>query len=120
MSRIIDINRLLDEIGTDSRSASDPWTLSGDRNAITRDALNPGVLADMASSPGDLATEILSSRQIAQADSLASAKGQTHETSDSQSSSGIFQGLLNIFPLASGLMKLFGLGETAPGARRVS
>lgn len=110
MSRYIDINRLLDEIATDSRSASDPWTLSRSPKAITRDALKPGVLADVTTSPDELAREIQSARQIEQADAAASTRSQTGQASTSPSGSGLLQGLLNFFPLASGVMKLLGLG----------
>ena len=112
MSRYKDINQLLQEIGTSARSASDPWTISrSDQGAVKRGAFNPAVVADMGAPAQDLISEIQASERITQADiAPSSSNGGQTTGGGSSGSSGILGGLLNLFPFASGIARLFGFG----------
>ncbi len=116
MSRYSDINQLLEEMGSSDRSAGDPWTISrGSQGAVSGNSFSPGVVADLGAPAQDLTSEIQSSEQIAEADEVvtsptgSSAKG----SSKSSASSGILGGFLGLFPLASVVGKLFGLGGSS-------
>jgi hypothetical protein len=111
VSRYNDINQLLEEIGTSARSAGDPWTLSRSyRGTVKQDAFSPGVVADFGAPSQDLTSGIRASENIARADAVISPSTGAPRESNSSSSSGLLGGLLNFFPLASGIAKLFGFG----------
>ena len=110
MSRYNDIDKLLEEIGTSARSASDPWTLSrNDLKTVRRGSFTPAVVGDMGAPLQDLSSEIQSSEKITNA-AIAAAGPTGSSGSEGQSgSSGFLSGLFSFFPLASGIAKLFGL-----------
>jgi hypothetical protein len=113
MSRYNDINQLLDEIGTSDRSAGDPWTISSsNQGTVKRDSFSPAVVADLGAPAQDLASEMQSSEQIAKADEVVTSPTGSSGSGSSTSSdgSGILGGFLSLFPLASVVGKLFGLG----------
>jgi hypothetical protein len=113
VSRYIDINQLLDQIGTSARSAGDPWTLSRtNRGTVRQDAFNPSVVADLGAPVQELTSEIQASQNIEHADTIASSP--TSGQSQTSTGSGFLGGLLNAFPLASGIAKLFGFGDKPP------
>jgi hypothetical protein len=112
VSRYIDINQLLGELGTSDRSAGDPWTLSrGSRGTVKGDAFSPAVVAELGAPLQDLKGEIQSSEQITQAATVPSSSSGGNGSSTGSSFLG---GLLNFFPLASGIAKLFGFGDSTP------
>ncbi|HEY3840015.1 MAG TPA: hypothetical protein VGL72_25765 [Bryobacteraceae bacterium] len=114
MSRYTDINQLLDEIGTSGRSASDPWTLSrGASGEVRRDSFEPAVTADLGAPLEGLGSQMQSSARITQAEIAQSASGSSQSTQSSPNG-GLLGGLLNFFPLASGIAKLFGFGGSSP------
>jgi hypothetical protein len=111
VSSYIDINELIDEIATNARSASDAWTLGRDAGVrIKRDSFNPSVVADLTAREEGLEAAIQQSRQIQAAD-VASFAGSTTSGSSSSTSGGFWSGLLNLFPIASGIADLFGFGS---------
>jgi hypothetical protein len=118
MSRYIDINQLLDEIGTSARSADDPWTLSRrHRTKVEGTPFEPAVMADLGAPVSELQTEAKSSTKIEQADLVGSSLVAGSTAKSSTGESGLFGGLLSAFPLAKGIADLFGLGdEQAPTA----
>ncbi len=117
MSRYIDINQLLEQIGTSGRSASDPWTLSRrSGGTVQGSAFSPAVDADMSAPAQDLTSEIQSSERITQADILASSPSGGATGGSSSSGGGFLGGLLNFFPLASGIAKIFGFGDNSSPA----
>jgi hypothetical protein len=112
MSRYNDISQLLDEIGTSDRSAGDPWTISrSGRGTVKRSSFSPAVVADLGAPAQELTTEIQSSGQIAKADQIPTAS--SNNGSSKSSTSGILGGFLSLFPLASTVSKLFGLGGSS-------
>lgn len=116
MSRYSDINQLLEEIGTSDRSAGDPWTISRSyQGTVRRSSFSPAVVADLGAPPQNLASEIQSSEQIARADEVATSPTGSTTSGSSKSSmgSGILGGFLSLFPLASAVGKLFGLGDSS-------
>ena len=116
MSRYSDINQLLDEIGTSDRSAGDPWTISrSNQGSVKRDSFSPAVVADLGAPAQGLTSEMQSSEQIAKADQIATSPTGSSAGGSSKSSlsSGFMGGLLSLFPLASVVGKLFGLGGSA-------
>src|SRR5580704_15755899 len=116
MSRNSDINQLLDEIGTSNRSAGDPWTISrSSQGTVKRDSFSPAVVADLGAPAHDLTSEMQSSEQIAKADEVVTSPTGSSGSASGASSmgSGILGGFLNLFPLASVVGKLFGLGGSA-------
>ena len=113
MSRYIDINQLLDEIGTSGRSAGDPWTLSRSYRTVSkRNSLQPSVVADLGTQSQELGAEIQASERIANANSAPSPTIPSG-SGKSSSGSGLLGGLLNFFPLASGIAKFFGFGDSS-------
>ena len=114
MSRYIDINQLLEEIGTSARSASDPWTLSrGYHGLINHDSFQPSVVADLGAPIPELNSEVRSAEQIANANVIAPGPTSGTTSTNSSGGAGWLGGLLNFFPLASGIAKLFGLGDSS-------
>jgi hypothetical protein len=115
MSRYSDINQLLDEIGTSGRSASDPWTLSrSSPGRLRQDPFEPAVVADMGVPTQNLDSEILSSERITQAEIATQSGNSSSNSSQSSTAGGFLGGVLNFFPLASGIAKLFGFGSSTP------
>jgi hypothetical protein len=120
VSRYIDINQLLDEVGTSSRSASDPWALSRNSNTgLKMDAHGLSVVADAGATPDTLDQQLSTASAIQSAFSEASVrKTEAQSTGGSSNSSGFLSGLMDFFPLASGIAKLFGFfggdGDPAP------
>lgn len=113
MSRYIDIYQLLQEIGTSARSASDPWTLSRSyHGTVPRDSFSPPVVADLGAPPELLSSAIQSSEQITRAANVASSPTGGSGSGNPSSGSGFLGGLLGLFPLASGIAKLFGFGSS--------
>ena len=120
MSRQIDINQLLEEIGTSSRSAVDPWTLSRrSSEPIRGNGLEPGVLGDLGSPVQELASAVQTAVSIAQGNRLESRAASGSAEGSGTPGSGLFTGLLKLFPLASGIAKIFGFGESATAAAPV-
>ena len=116
MSSYNDINQLLKEIGTSDRSAGDPWTISRSYQAtVKRNSFSPAVVADLGAPAQDLTSEIQSSEQIARADEVATSPTGSSASGSGTSStgSGILGGFLSLFPLASVVGKLFGLGGSS-------
>ncbi len=116
MSSYSDINQLLEEMGASDRSAGDPWTISrSSHSTASGTAFRPGVAADLGAPPQDTTSEIQSAEQIAKADEVVTSPTGAGGSSSSKSStgSGILGGLLNLFPLASVVGKLFGLGGSS-------
>jgi hypothetical protein len=115
MSSYIDINQLLEEIGASDRSADDPWTLGSNRRGTVRSEANsPAVTGDLGASLQDLTSGIQSSQRITYADTIASSPtGGSGTGNSSASGGGLLGGLLNFFPLASGIAKLFGFGGSS-------
>jgi hypothetical protein len=116
MSRYNDISQLLDEIGASDRSAGDPWTISrGDQGTVKRDSFSPAVVADLGGPAQELTSDIQSSEKIAKADEVVTSPTGTSAGGSNMSSmgSGILGGFLSLFPLASVVGKLFGLGGSS-------
>jgi hypothetical protein len=115
VSKYIDINQLLDDIATSSRSASDPWTLSrSGQSTIKRDISNPAVVGDMGQPMEQVQEGIQRSLAIAAADARETRKAPVSGDSESWGSR-ILGGLLDAFPIASAIGALFGFGgEDAP------
>src|ERR1700693_5203951 len=112
MSRYNDINQLLQEIGTSARSASDPGALSRSApQTVRRGAFPPAVVGDMGAPMQDLQSGIQSSEKITNADLVASSPTGSSGSGSSSGGSGLLGGLMNFFPLASGIAKLFGFGS---------
>jgi len=114
VSRYTDVNQLLEEMGTSARSAGDPWTLTrGYRGTVKRNPFMPAVVADLGASAEEVTSQIQASQRITQANTVASSATTNVAESDSAwSGSGLLGGLLNFFPLASGIAKLFGFGDS--------
>jgi len=115
VSKHIDINQLLGEIGTSARAANDPWNLTRNYGGKVNDtALSPAVVADLGRSIESLTTEIQDSERIKQANAVSASSAPLSTAGSSSPGSSLLGGLLNLFPLASGIAKLFGLGDSSP------
>jgi hypothetical protein len=115
VSNYSDINQLLEEIGASDRSADDPWTLSSnDRGAVHGTGSSPAMVGDLGAPIQDLSSESQSSERITYADTIASSPtGGSGTGSSSSAGGGFLGGLLDFFPLASGIAKLFGFGGSS-------
>ena len=82
---------------------------------MKRDPFSPAVVADLGSPSQALTTEIQSSGQIAKADAVVTSPtgSSTNSSGASSIGSGILGGFLSLFPLASVVGKLFGLGGSS-------
>jgi len=115
VSKYIDINQVLGEIGTSARSANDPWSLSRSYGGKVNDAaLSQAVVADLGLSIENLATEIRGSESIKQANAVSASPAPLPVAGSSSLGSSLVGGLMNLFPFASGIAKLFGLGDSSP------
>jgi hypothetical protein len=114
VSRYIDINQLLEQIGASGRSASDPWSLSRSSGGdVSGTPSTPAVVADMGEPSQQLTSQIQSSERITQADIQSPSPTGGSSGGGSSSGGGILGGLLDFFPLASGIAKLFGFGGSS-------
>jgi len=115
VSKHIDINQLLGEIGTSARSANDPWNLSRSYGGKVSDTpLSPAVVADLGASIENLSTEIQNSERIRLANTVSPSPSSSSTVGDSSAGSTLLGGLFKLFPFASGIAKLFGLGDSSP------
>jgi len=102
VSKHIDINQLLGEIGTSARAANDPWNLTRNYGGKVNDtALSPAVVADLGRSIESLTTEIQDSERIKQANAVSASSAPLSTAGSSSPGSSLLGGLLNLFPLAS-------------------
>ena len=115
MSSYNTVNQWLEEMGASSRSADDPWTITRDSQRMASGSwFSPAVEADLGDPAQDLTSQMQSAEQIAQADEVVtSPAGSSTKSSSGSSSSGILGGFLDLFPLASMVGKLFGLGGSS-------
>lgn len=118
MSRRSDVTQLLDLLAAPAPSADDPWTITRG-SAATEVVYGSGstTAADLGGSLQQLQSDVNSQKQIAYSDRYL---GQQQANPASQSGSGIMGWLSNLFPVASGIAKLFGLGNnTSPPPREL-
>jgi len=119
MSSYSDINQLLEEMGASARSAGDPWIISRSNQGVAKsDSFSPAVVADLGAPAQNLTSEIQSADQIARADAVVMSPtgSPTSGSSTASTGSGILGGFLSLFPLASAVGKLFGLGGSSKPA----
>lgn len=115
MSNYSDVNQLLEELGASDRSAADPWTITRhSRTFASGTSFTPAVTADLGEPAAALNAERQAAERIAGADEIVtSPAGGKQSTSKGSTGSGILGGLLDLFPLANVLGRLFGLGGSS-------
>ena len=117
MSRYNDISRLLNAIGKSTRSADDPWNISRTyQGAVMDSKANSSVIGDLGAPRQELTSELQDAERIfqAQTEPMVSNGSASAATNGNTAGSGFFGNLLNnIFPLASGIAKLFGGGGSS-------
>jgi hypothetical protein len=119
MSSYSGINQLLEEMGTSDRSAGDPWTIThGSSNTASGSSFSPAIVGDLGAPAQELTSEMQSAEQIARADEVVTSPvGQSQNgSSKSTTGNGILGGVLSLFPIASVVGKLFGLGGSSSPA----